>query len=118
MKYLKLQNRLIDFSVQCIELRKCLGSSYATDYLSKQLIRSSCSSALNYGEAISAESKRDFIHKMAIVLKELRESQSALLILAKVSDSDYIPQIKDISCESNELIAIFVVSIKTAQRGL
>jgi four helix bundle protein len=51
-----------------------LDGSYASQHMSKQLIRSATSAALNYGEAQSAESSRDFLHKMKISLKELRES--------------------------------------------
>lgn len=79
----------------------------------KQLIRSVTSSALNYGEAQGAESKKDFIHKMKVCLKELRESQVNLQILEKSnlvkSKEDFEPIIK----ESNELVAIFTASIKT-----
>lgn len=79
----------------------------------KQLIRSVTSSALNYGEAQGVESKKDFIHKMKVCLKELRESQVNLQILEKSnlvkSKEDFEPIIK----ESNELVAIFTASIKT-----
>jgi len=58
-----LENRLIDFSVKVMSLAKILERTYAGKQLSNQITRASISSALNYGEAIFAESKRDFIHK-------------------------------------------------------
>ncbi len=70
-----LQERLVTFSALVISNTNKLKKSFATDHLSKQLIRSVTSSALNYGEAQGAESRKDFVHKMKICLKELRESQ-------------------------------------------
>jgi len=74
MKRLDLENRLVDFAVLLIELCKCFEKGFASDHLSKQLLRSGTAPGLNYGEAQSAESKKDFIHKTSIVLKELRET--------------------------------------------
>ncbi len=81
--------------------------------LSEQLIRSATSSALNYGEAQGAESKRDFIHKMGVILKELRESSINLKLLIRRR------MLKDDKAlrENHELIAIFVASIQTAKRN-
>lgn len=62
----------------CISIRKHSKTSYEGDHLSKQLIRSSTSAALNYGEARSAESRNDFIHKQGIVLKNLGKHMSIL----------------------------------------
>jgi four helix bundle protein len=81
----------------------------------KQIIRSSTSAALNYGEAQSAASTRDFQHKMKLCLKELRESLVNLKI-QKVIES--IPDAKDLERllkENKELIAIFVSSIRTSK---
>ncbi|MFT5892293.1 MAG: four helix bundle protein [Dokdonia sp.] len=69
-----LEERLIQFAVSVILMCNKLDGSYASQHMSKQLIRSATSAALNYGEAQSAESSRDFLHKMKISLKELRES--------------------------------------------
>ncbi len=75
-----LQERLVKFSASIIFNTSGLNKNFASEHLVKQLIRSSTSSALNYGEAQSAESRRDFIHKMKICLKELRESQVNLQV--------------------------------------
>lgn len=69
-----LTERLEDFAANIIIMYNEKPTSYAGDYLAKQLIRSSCSSALNYGEALGAGTKNDKINKLRICLKELRES--------------------------------------------
>ena len=77
------------------------------------MTRSGISSALNYGEAIGAESPRDFIHKMQVVLKELRETWVALRIADKSnlhSNSERYTYLLD---ENNQLISIFTKSITT-----
>lgn len=81
-----------------------------------QLARSSLSCPLNYSEAISAESTKDFIHKLRIVLKELRETQSTLRILSSRNriGSHKEPLIQ-LLLESDELIAIIYSSITTMQ---
>ena len=92
--------------------------NYAGNHLGGQIIRSGTSPALNYGEAQSAESTKDFIHKMGICLKELRETFVCLRIVEKanlVSDLNILNKTKT---EANELIAIFVSSIKTAKTNL
>jgi len=69
-----LEDRLIDFAVEIIEIVGLLPSNPAGKHLAGQLVRSGTSPALNYGEARAAESRKDFIHKNKIILKELRES--------------------------------------------
>jgi len=112
-----LQSRLISFTTLCITVKRHIVSSYEGDHLSKQLIRSSTSAALNFGEARSAESKKDFIHKQGICLKELRESHINLIIIEQnklCKNKDLIAEAID---EANQLVSIFVTSIKTAQRN-
>jgi len=112
-----LQERLIAFSVEIIGKTGGLNKSFASEHLMKQLIRSVTSAALNYGEAQSAESKRDFIHKMKICLKELRESQVNLQILNRAELIKENEDFKKIIQECNELVAIFTTSIKTVGEG-
>jgi len=71
MDKFKLEERLIDFAANIILFTNHVDKSYAGNHLVGQIVRSSTSPALNYGEAQSAESKKDFIHKMGICLKEL-----------------------------------------------
>jgi four helix bundle protein len=108
-----LQKRLVDYSASIILNIDIIRKNYSGDHLSKQLIRSVTSAALNYGEAQSAESRRDFIHKMKLCLKELRESQINLQILNGANLIDDSIVYKEIADECNELVAIFTTSIKT-----
>ncbi len=118
MKKFDLEERLIDFSVLIIKLTNEMPSSKAGNHLSSQLVRSGTSVSLNYGEAQSAESRKDFIHKMKIILKELRETFVCLKIihLSKLFESENL--LIDLKKETNELISIFVKSIETAQKKL
>jgi len=75
------------------------------------------SPALNYGKARGAESRRDFIHKMSICLKELRETHIALQIILQMNWGPK-DQLKKIINENDQLIAIFVASIITAKKVL
>lgn len=117
-KKFNLEDRLIKFSVLIIGICSKLENSKAGIHLSNQLLRSGTSPALNYGEAQSSESRRDFIHKVKIVLKELRETKINLNI---IEEADLIPD-KSITTqaikESSELIAIFVKSAETATANL
>ena len=100
-----LEERLITFSVLIIEIVNEMPNTKAGNHLSGQLVRSGTSVSLNYEEAQSGESRKDFIHKMKVVLKELRESFVCL-------------KIENALKENNELISIFVKSIETAQNNL
>lgn len=110
-----LEERLIKFSIDVILVFGKSEDNFASLHLSKQLIRSSTSAALNYGEAQSAESPRDFLHKMKICLKELRESLVNLKIQKGTNQVIDIDKLEIIIKENNELIAIFVSSIRTSQ---
>jgi len=76
-----IENRLIELTVRINQLIKTLDNSLLSQNVSAQIIRSSTSAALNYGEAQGAESKKDLIHKSSIVLKELRETHISLKII-------------------------------------
>ena len=111
----ELENRLIDFSIQIVNLIKSLPEDRITNHLSGQLLRSATAPALNYGEAQGAESKKDFVHKLGIVLKELRESLNCLKILA---GTNYINTESPVMKECNELVSIFVKSVETNKRKM
>jgi four helix bundle protein len=110
-----LQQRLIKFAGLCLQVKRSLFNSFECIHLAKQLVRSSTSAALNFGEARSAESQKDFIHKQSIILKELRESQINLLILEDNNLSKDPSLIKLALDENDQLIRIFVVSIEKAK---
>jgi four helix bundle protein len=111
-----LEDRLIDFAIQCSDIVEELPQTKLANHIGGQLIRSSSSGALNYGEAQSAESSNDFVHKLKVVLKELRESRVCLKIILRkpLLPSERVQPTLD---ECNELIAIFLKSIETANRN-
>ena len=116
MKTNDLEERVIDFAVFVIDNIEDVKKNYAGNYYGNQLIRSSGSPALNYGEARSAESHKDFVHKMGVCLKELRESHNCLRIINRAKlftgKQENIDKAID---ENNQLISIFVASIKTSK---
>lgn len=118
MNKFDLEERLIDFSVLIVEIVKEMPNTKPGNHLSGQLVRSGTSVALNYGEAQSGESRKDFIHKMKIVLKELRETFICLKIIQKTKLYKTEANIERAKKENNELISIFVKSIETAQDNL
>ena len=113
-----LEERLIDFSVLIIEITNEMSNTKAGNHLSGQLVRSGTSPALNYGEAQSGESRKDFIHKIKVVLKELRETLVCLKIIHRTKLYKFEDKIKFAMKENDELIAIFVKSVETAQNNM
>ena len=111
----EIESRLIKFSVDIYHLCESLKETEYSFILSKQLLRSASSAALNYGEAQGAETKKDFIHKIGIVLKELRESYVNLRIINEVGFCNDQKKIDDMIRENNELISIFFATLKTAK---
>lgn len=111
-----IEERLINLSVKVILTCGKMEGSFASQHLSKQLIRSTTSAALNYGEAQSAQSPKDFLHKMRLCLKELRESLVNLKIQKEAELIKNIKQVDELLEENNQLIAIFVTSIKTSEK--
>lgn len=87
MKKYDLDNRFEDFAASVIIVFQKQPKTFAADYLAKQLIRSACSSALNFGEFEGARSDRDKANKLRIALKELRESLRNLNIQLKSKNS-------------------------------
>lgn len=111
----ELENRLIEFSIKVLALVQSLPEDRITNHLCNQLLRSATSPALNYGEALGAESKKDFVHKLGVVLKELRETFNCLRIL---SGAGYLLENHAVTNECNELISIFVKSIETTKKNM
>ncbi|MEN8121979.1 MAG: four helix bundle protein [Bacteroidota bacterium] len=114
----ELENRLIKFAVLIIEIAEGLVKTKAGNHISGQMIRSGTSPALNYGEAQDAESRKDFIHKIKVVLKELRETLVALKIIKMANMYDNMSKLDYAISESNELVSIFVKSVKTAKQNV
>ena len=114
-KHFDLEDRLINFAVRIIRLGESLPNTKAAKHIHGQLLRCATSAPANYAEAQSAESRPDFIHKIKVVTKELRETKVWLLIIAKASLMKPADQLQPIIKESDELISIFVKSARTAK---
>jgi four helix bundle protein len=82
------------------------------------LVRSGTSPALHNGEAQSAESRQDFIHKVKLIIKELRETKNALRIIKKALLAEKMDLVEKALTESNELISIFMKSVETAKKNM
>jgi len=111
-----LQERLIDYAVRIINLTEKLPETRTGKHIAGQILRSGTAPAPNYGEAQSAESRNDFIHKLKISLKELRETGVWLQIIIK-SKIHEIDKLTPLLNETNELIAILHKSIETAKQN-
>ena len=118
MKSFDLDERMIDFSIKVIHLTENLPQSNTGIYFSDQIMRSVSSAVLNYSEAQSAESRKDFIHKVKVSLKELRETFSGLRIIKRLNNKQSPEEISYLIKENNELISILVKSVKTARKNM
>ena len=116
-KKFDLEDRLIDFAVRIIKVARSLPNTKVGKHVSGQLIRCGTSPVPNYGEAQSAESRSDFIHKMKICLKELRETKVWLLMIMRASLIKPASQLDLLIDENDQLISIFVKSINTAREN-
>ena len=111
-----LEERLLEYAAAMVRLTERLPASRVGNHVASQLLRSGTSPLPNHGEAQEAESRNDFIHKLKICLKELRESRRWLRLIARVPllpDCNVTP----LFVETEELIRIFKSSIQTAQRN-
>ena len=112
-----LEDRLLEFASAVIDLSESLPATRAGNHVAGQLLRSGTSPLPNHGEAEADESRDDFIHKLKICLKELRETRRWVrLIKRKAWVKDETTLIFVLS-ECEELIRIFFSSIQTARRN-
>jgi len=112
-----LEERLLNFACAVIDVSENLPSTRAGNHVSGQLLRSGTSPYSNHGEAESAESQDDFIHKLKVCLKELRETRRWLRL---VNRRDWIAESEQLAFalrEIEELIRIFAASLQTARRN-
>ncbi|MBI4929587.1 MAG: four helix bundle protein [Bacteroidetes bacterium] len=112
-----IEDRLVNYTCRMIDVVEALPQTRAGNYIAGQLIKSCHSPTFNYGEAQAAESRDDFIHKLAVVLKELKECRSALKIIRKKEMIKPAVKLTEIYKETEELIAIIGKSIKTAEKN-
>jgi len=97
------------------ELTNNLTINAAGENMARQLIRASTSPALTYAESKSAESTRDFIHKLSIGLKELREAEVCLWMIEETRITENMDLVSALRKECDELVSIFVSSINTVR---
>jgi len=111
-----LGDRLLKFSARIIRLVDALPNTRAANHLAGQLLRAGTSPYGNHGEVEAAESRKDFVHKLKICLKELKETRRLLRLAAQ---SAMAPDAKMVAIlgETEELIKIFFSSIRTAERN-
>ena len=112
-----LQDRFIDYAVRIIKLLESLPETKAGKHICSQILRSGTSPAPNYGEAQGAESKADFIHKLKIALKELRETEVWLKIIVRAKMIQPSEEMDSLLKETDELISIVFKSIDTAKKN-
>lgn len=113
-----LEARLLDFSVRIIHLMDQLPNTRTGNHVAGQLLRSGTSPYPNHGEAQAAESRRDFIHKLRISLKELKETHRWICLIQKTPLIQPPERVDDLLLEVDELVKIFVASIRTAENSL
>ena len=112
-----LEERLVEYSVRIIKLVEQLPNTKTGKHIAGQLIRSGTSPYANHGEAQAAESSKDFIHKMRICLKELRESKRWLKLIQRAPLIKPSDKMEPLLQETEELIKIFATSIRTAENN-
>ena len=112
-----LEDRFVDYTCRMIDVVEALPNTRAGNYISGQLIKSCHSPTFNYGEVQAAESTKDFLHKMGIVLKELKECRTAIKIIRKKEMIKPLSKLEEIFKETEELIAIIAKGIATARKN-
>ena len=113
-----LEDRLVDFSCRIVEVVEALPSTRAGNYIAAQLIRCGLAPGLLYGEAQGAESRADFIHKMRICLKELKETRVCLKVITQSNMIKPVKRLDSIQSENDQLISIVGKSIETAKKNI
>ncbi|MGD0786005.1 MAG: four helix bundle protein [Sedimentisphaerales bacterium] len=110
-----LEQRLLEYSARIIKVVESLPSTRVGNHIADQLLRCGTSPYPNHGEAQAAESTRDFVHKIGIALKELREASRWLKLVKYIKLINKPERLNVLIDETEQLIKIFVTSIKTAR---
>lgn len=111
-----LEDRLLEFSARLIKLVDALPASRAGNHVAGQLLRCGTSPFANHGEVQAAESLKDFVHKLGVCLKELKEIKRWIRLIARI---ELVPvkRVRPLLIETEELIRIFSASIRTAEKN-
>lgn len=111
-----LEGRLLEFSARIIRLVDALPNTRAANHVAGQLLRCGTSPYGNHGEVEAAESRKDFVHKLKVCLKELKETRRWLRLIERskmLAEKSLMP----ILLETEELTKIFFASIRTAEQN-
>jgi four helix bundle protein len=111
-----LEDRLLEFAVAVVELTDDLPNTRAGNHIAGQLLRCGTSPYGHHGKVESAESRKDFIHKLKVCLKELRETRRWLRLVSRLKTMNRDPRLVACLVEAEELIRIFVASVRTTER--
>jgi len=110
-----LEERLLEFAVRVIRVAESMNRSPAGIYVADQLLRSGTSPYGHHGEAEGAESRDDFIHKLRVCYKELREARRWLRLVQRTPLTAKPGLLDELVTEAGELVRIFAASIRTAE---
>ena len=111
-----LEERLLNYGAKIIKVTRLLSTDYAERHIGNQLLRSGTAPLSHHGEAQAAESPADFIHKLRLALKELRETQRWLKLIIRAELAPKNPDFPSLLDETDQLVRIFVTSIATAEK--
>ena len=106
----------MDYAATIVRLAESIRRSPSGTHVANQILRSGTSVLPNHGEAQAAESNADFIHKLSICLKELRETRRWLRLIERVPLIAKPDGVSPLLKETEELIRIFFASLKTARK--
>jgi four helix bundle protein len=112
-----LEERLLEFASAVIDLSESLPNTRAGNHVAGQILRSGTSPYPNHGEAEDAESREDFVHKLKVCLKELRETRRWARLVKRKGWGTNGAVLAFTLSEVEELIRIFFSSVQTAKRN-
>ncbi|HSI10880.1 MAG TPA: four helix bundle protein [Chthoniobacter sp.] len=110
-----LEERMLAHATRMVALYDSLPSGSGAKQIGNQFICSGTSPYLHHGEVEAAESRDDFIHKLKVCLKELRETWGALRLLQRATQLSNSAEVESLIAETQELIRIFYQSVRTAR---
>ena len=110
-----LEDRLLDYAARIVQLIDALPRTRAANHVADQLLRSGTAPLSHHGEAQAAESRDDFIHKLSLALKELKESRRWLRLIEKTRMAKDVRTVEPLLAETEELVRIFGASIRTSR---
>jgi four helix bundle protein len=110
-----LEERMLSHAARIVRLDDCLPAGSGAKQIGNQLVRSGTSPYLHHGEVEAAESKADFIHKLKVCLKELRETWRALRLLKAIDACHDGNEIESLIDETHQLIRILWKGLRTVE---